>query len=69
MTNSQTVGSDMSVQFQNQIFNTQGDVSNYICQFLDSASVSPSLINDVFTLLHAISKGLAGESMEVKDIY
>jgi len=69
MTNSQTVGSDMSVQFRNQIFNTQGDVSNYIRQFLDSPSVSPSLVNDAFTLLHAISKGLAGESMEVKDIY
>ena len=70
MTNSQTVGSDMSVQFRSQIFNTQGDVSNYtIRQFLDSPSVSPSLVNDSFTLLHVISKGLAGEPMEVKDIY
>ena len=70
MTNSQTImGSDMSVQFRNQIFNTQSDVSNYIRQFLDSPSVSPSLVNDSFTLLHVISKGLAGEPMEVKDIY
>lgn len=70
MTNSQTImGSDMSVQFRNQIFNTQSDVSNYIQQFLDSPSVSPSLVNDSFTLLHVISKGLAGEPMEVKDIY
>ena len=67
--NSQAVGSDMSVQFRNQIFNTQMDVSNYIRQFIDSPSVAPSLINDCFTLLHSISKGMMTESMELKDIY
>ena len=67
--NSQAVGSDMSVQFRANIFNTQMDVSNYFRQFIGSPSVAPSLINDCFTLLHAISKGMMGESMELKDIY
>ena len=40
-----------------------------ILKLLDSPSVLPSLVNDSFTPLHAISKGLAGESMEVKDVY
>ena len=64
--NSQAVGSDM---FRNQIFNTQMDVSNYMRQFIDSPSVAPTLINDCFTLLHSISKGMMAESMELKDIY
>ena len=67
--NSQAVGSDMSVQFRNQIFNTQMDVYNYIRQFTDSPSIAPYLINDCFTLLHSVSKGMMGESMELKDIY
>ena len=67
MTNSKIMGSDMSVQSRNQIFNTQSNVSNYIQQFLDSPSVSPSLVNETFTLLHVISKGLAEEPMEMTD--
>ena len=67
MTNSKIMGSDMSVQSRNQIFNTQSNVSNYIQQFLDSPSVSPSLVNETFTLLHIISKGLAEEPMEMTD--
>ena len=66
----QAVGSDMPVQFWANIFNTQmDDVSNHFRQFISSPSVAPSLINDCFTLLHAISKGMMGELMELKDIY
>lgn len=66
----QTVGSDMNVHFRGHIFNSQHDVNNFMKSCIGSSSVpAVSLINDAYTLLNAVAKGMPGQVMDMKDIY
>ena len=69
LASSQTVGSDMTVQFRGHIFNSQHDVNNFMKSCIGSSSVPASLINDAYTLLNAVAKGMTGQVMDLKDIY
>ena len=65
----QTVGNSMTVQFEGQLFNCQQDMENYVSRLIQSSAVPPSLVNDCYTLLHAIVLSLQTDHIGIREIH
>lgn len=65
----QTVGNSMTVQFEGQLFNCQQDMENYVARLIQSTAVPPSLVNDCYTLLHAIVLSLQTDHIGIREIH
>ena len=65
----QTVGNSMTVQFEGQLFNCQQDMENYVHSLIQTTAVPPSLVNDCYTLLHAIVLSLQTDHIGIREIH
>ena len=65
----QTVGNSTTVQFEGQLFSCQEDVENYVHSLIQATIVTPSLVNDCYTLLHAIVLSLQTDHIGIREIH
>jgi len=65
----QTVGNSMTVQFEGQLFNCQQDMENYVHSLIQATAIPPSLVNDCYTLLHAIVLSLQTDHIGIHEIH